>query len=125
MKSAVLLLGGGQLGLMMAEAGAQLALHVDRLDLREDLPAHRRFPDAGGAADPEEGDRRVRARRLLHGPSIANAPVAAAVFPLADARLRASSTTLCAPMRVGVHPLVIAARPLPRTPWRVLGRLVL
>ena len=36
MKSAVLLLGGGQLGLMMAEAGAQLALHVDRLDLRTD-----------------------------------------------------------------------------------------
>lgn len=34
MKPAVLLLGGGQLGLMMAEAGAQLALHVDRLDLR-------------------------------------------------------------------------------------------
>jgi len=33
MKSAILLLGGGQLGLMMAEAGAQLALHVDRLDL--------------------------------------------------------------------------------------------
>ncbi len=36
MKQAVLLLGGGQLGLMMAEAGAQLALHVDRLDLAQE-----------------------------------------------------------------------------------------
>jgi 5-(carboxyamino)imidazole ribonucleotide synthase len=33
MTSPILLLGGGQLGLMMAEAGAQLALHVDRLNL--------------------------------------------------------------------------------------------
>ncbi len=55
MKSPVLLLGGGQLGLMMAEAGARLAIQVDRLDLADE----QLIPGTSGLHVPATADQLI------------------------------------------------------------------